>query len=334
MITNQTQRDDLNRLLKIHNYTTSAKAQPTKAPKTQYGAKGANQSETASAFGTGSNRYGLSQTTQPKPKRFQSRYINNDGKWTYDAVNDGYVGFNDYISDIKDDYKGVSFNDKIVQVGQFGNDLKPKPKPIKTKNLDNYKLNGRITQDTASVDSGNFSSTISDTIRKHRSFWWEGAEVYLNNTKGYFTSAWMLKHSLQDKPSDITRDNTSRIAQLINDDPAYLRALDDKIAHARAGYIDDVISVSFENTKDLYYSIHKADIHIKGRRDYYGKWSISATLSDTYDFTEITTHMGDKWYEFSKAAGLGTIANDAAYFSQQMGAINPYKVTVYFYTIR
>ena len=82
--------------------------------KTQYGAKGINPNETSSAFGTGSNRYGLSQTTHPKPKRFQSRYINNDGKWTQNAVNDGFVEFNDYINDIKDDYKGVSFNDKLV----------------------------------------------------------------------------------------------------------------------------------------------------------------------------------------------------------------------------
>ena len=334
MITNQSRNDELKRLSQIYNHTASIKPQQPKVAGTQYGTKQATQSEPASAFGTNNNQYGLSQATKSKPKRFQSRYINNDGKWTQNAVNDGFVEFNDYISDIKDDYKGISFNDKLVQVGQFGNNPEPKPETRITKSLDDYKLNGRITQNTASVDSGNFSSTISDRIRDDRSFWWEGAEIYLKNKKGCLTSSWMLKHSLQDNPPDITRDSTSRIAQLINNSPEYLKAIDDKIAHARAGYIDDVISVSFKDTEDLYYSIHKADIHIKGRRDYYGKWSINATLSDTYDFTEITTHMGDKWYEFSKAAGLGTIANDMAYFSQQMGAINPYKVTVYFSTIR
>ena len=43
--------------------------------------------------------------------------------------------------------------------------------------------------------------------------------------------------------------------------------------------------------------------------------------------------MGDVG-EFSIQAGLGTIANDTAVISQSSGAINPYEVTVDFYTTR
>ena len=53
-----------------------------------------------------------------------------------------------------------------------------------------------------------------------------------------------------------------------------------------------------------------------------------------FDFTEIMTHMGDKWYEFSAKAGFGTVANDAAFVSQKLGAINPYEIEVEFYTTR
>lgn len=56
-------------------------------------------------------------------------------------------------------------------------------------------------------------------------------------------------------------------------------------------------------------------------------------MNDTYDFTVIQTLMGDDG-EFSMQAGLGTIANDAAVISQSLGAINPYEVTVDFYTTR
>lgn len=38
--------------------------------------------------------------------------------------------------------------------------------------------------------------------------------------------------------------------------------------------------------------------------------------------------------EWSKEIGLGTLANDAAYISQKCGAINPYNITVEFWTTR
>lgn len=44
--------------------------------------------------------------------------------------------------------------------------------------------------------------------------------------------------------------------------------------------------------------------------------------------------MGDKEYDWSKKFGLGTIANDVAVVSQKTGAIQPYNVTVDFWTTR
>ena len=170
-----------------------------------------------------------------------------------------------------------------------------------------------------------------------RKFWQIGAQEYLREERGYLTSAWMVEHSLQDNPSDIWRGNDSRIAYLMNHDSAYLQGLDEKIVKAeneKRDWIDnEEISVRFK-TGDLYYSIHKMDIYLNGYKREDGKWIINAHGEDWYDFTEITSFMGDEKYEWSKEIGLGTIANDAAVVSQLTGAIQPYYVTVDFWTTR
>lgn len=166
-----------------------------------------------------------------------------------------------------------------------------------------------------------------------RKFWSLGAEEYLRKGYGYETSAWMLEHSLQDNPSDIWRGNDSRIAYLINNDSAYLQELDIAIKNAKDGWIDNKpIGVEFE-TGDLYYSIHKSTIYLNGYKREDGKWIINARMSDTYDFTEITSFMSND-NGWSWNVGKGTIANDVAVVSQKTGAIQPYRVTVDFWTVR
>ena len=165
-----------------------------------------------------------------------------------------------------------------------------------------------------------------------RSIWRTVAQPYLGK-KGFDTSLWMLEHALQDNPSDIWRGNDSRIAYLINNDPVYLNSLDAAIKASKDGTIDtDLKDIQFDN-KDLYYSIHKANIHVTGHRQSNGKWIVHATLSDKYDFTEFMTFKDDNG-GWSTQFSDGTAANDLAVASQILGAINPYHVTVDFYTTR
>lgn len=175
----------------------------------------------------------------------------------------------------------------------------------------------------------------TDAAQKNiqREVWKLGAQKYLRERKGYLTSAWMLEHSLQDNPSDIWRGNDSRIAYLINNDSAYLSKLDKAIKASKNGKISQNLENIAFNNGDLYYSIHRATIYVEGYKQNNGKWIVHATMNDTYDFTVIQTLMGDDG-EFSMQAGLGTVANDAAVISQALGAINPYEVTVDFYTTR
>ena len=174
-----------------------------------------------------------------------------------------------------------------------------------------------------------------DAMQKNiqRSFWQYGAQHLLREKWGYLTSAWMLEHSLQDNPSDIWRGNNSRIAYLVNHDSSYLSALDKKIKSSKNGKIDGDLEIEPFKTGDLYYSIHKSSIYVNGYKQKNGKWLVHAILTDTYDFTEIQSFMNDS-NGWSTHAGIGTIANDAAVISQYLEAINPYKVTVDFYTTR
>ncbi len=156
----------------------------------------------------------------------------------------------------------------------------------------------------------------------HTALWFAGAETYLKQ-KGYDTSAWLLKHSLQPKPEDVYRDDNSRIAQLIKKDPAFLKELDIAIANSDGKTLDTTISVSFEQD-DLYYSIHKNDIKLTGYKDENGKWKISAKMDDEYNFSELMTGKGEN------GIGVGTLANDVAHFSEMIGAITPYNIYVDF----
>lgn len=60
---------------------------------------------------------------------------------------------------------------------------------------------------------------------------------------------------------------------------------------------------------------------------------IHATLEDDYDFTEIQSFMTNSG-DWSWDVGLGTIANDVTVVSQNIGTIQPYHVTVDFWTTR
>ena len=172
---------------------------------------------------------------------------------------------------------------------------------------------------------------------RQRDFWATGAQLYLRGIKGYNTSAWLLEHSLQDNPEDVWRGNDSRIAWLINHSSTYKNALDQAIANSNGVSIDtDLKDIAFkpidEDEADLYYSIHKANIHVTGYKQSNGQWLINAVLTDKYDYTEFVKVMEEDaaFWEFE----LGAMANNAAIYSQKTGAIQPYNITVNFYTTR
>ena len=317
-------------------------AQTDKLP---YRQTNVGQEEVNQQPGTSTPAYNLKMPQQTqffanKPLMFKSRYINDNGRWTQNAVNDGFVDIKDYIGDIKNDEQGISFNGKEMKISE---DFQPE------KKVEDYQLKD-AKQDNTEYASWweDTKKGVTETVEKgidyvnegqkeaQRKVWRYGAQKLLREKMGCETSAWMLEHALQDNPSDVWRGNDSRIAYLVNTSKEYLSKLDSLLAKSRNGYIDDTISVRFTSKKDpdLYYSIRRADIDVKGFKRDDGKWIIKANFEDKYDFTEIMTFMGDNKYEFSTDVGLGTIANDVAFFSQKLGAVNPYYIYVEFYTTR
>ena len=180
--------------------------------------------------------------------------------------------------------------------------------------------------------AGNYANETQKAAQ--RTLWKTVSKNIINDYYKCPTTAWLLEHSLQDNPSDVYRDNYSRIANLVNTSKPYLDALDTALSQSKDGKVNGYLNdIAFgPETGDLYYSIHNASIYIDGYKQNNGAWIIHATMTDTYDFTQILTFMNDSG--FSWTASKGTIANDAAFVSQKTGAINPYKITVDFYTTR
>ena len=176
--------------------------------------------------------------------------------------------------------------------------------------------------------SGSFGEVaISIVTNKNiqRKIWREGAQKLLREQMGYTTSAWLLEHSLQDKPSDVYRGNDSHIAELIKDDSTFNVVINDLMNEIDADYAGSELfwarqSVAF-NSGDLYYAIHNCTIAFESEKRADGSWIIDCKMTDVYDYTEISLSMGNL---------LGTIANDAAVVSSNFGAINPYNITVEF----
>lgn len=77
-------------------------------------------------------------------KKFNSRYIDKSGAWTQNAVNEGYVKFNDYIKDRRDGVdNGISFNDKTIRISDYSdNDRNDKYPQVDTYSYDNFDDSG------------------------------------------------------------------------------------------------------------------------------------------------------------------------------------------------
>lgn len=175
---------------------------------------------------------------------------------------------------------------------------------------------------------GNYANEAQKAVQ--RSFWKTGAQLLLRERWGYETSAWMLEHSLQDNPSDIWRGNDSRIAGLIKEDSAFKNMLNTVMKdfgdlNSFSTPENKPYGVDFEGRTDLFYSIHSCSMWFSGVKQNDGAWIVNVHVFDTYDYTEFLTLMGE-----SMGYGLGTVANDAAHISQNLGAIVPYTMTVDF----
>ena len=146
-------------------------------------------------------------------------------------------------------------------------------------------------------------------------------------------SADFLQHSLEEKPEDlyitkgkvvdeIKKDNQfkEKILQIIEQ---YGKEKNEFVAKG------DDNSISFNN-KDLYFSIHSANLIVKGKK-YNEEWELDITLEDTYDYSK-PKNIGEYYFDtksIPKSIFSSTLYNLAA-TSMKLGVMKEYKICINF----
>lgn len=143
---------------------------------------------------------------------------------------------------------------------------------------------------------------------------------------GYTTSAELLEHSLQDKPSNKTYKAGSRVSNQIKNSSEYKKELD-KIRNTLKSVSGTSKSINgsmaLTSTTDLHLAFHAVS-YTANCKKVSGKWNITVTVTDRYDFAY------QKWGSYGK--GLSNAAkvalNNYGYNAQKVGAIKNYNVSI------
>jgi hypothetical protein len=139
-----------------------------------------------------------------------------------------------------------------------------------------------------------------------------------------------LANSLQDRPSSLYYDNNSYIANLIKYNSADFQTKKHDFALKSGDRYDGNIIFSFRNNRDLFLSVHKADMAMKkiGNRD------IKCYIHDIYNFE----YWNWVWFKNATWDGVKDTAmdnfivfvNNTASFLEDTGIINLYYVNINF----
>jgi len=170
-------------------------------------------------------------------------------------------------------------------------------------------------------------------IDVQRAFWRTGAQLFLRDHRGFYSTAYLLEHSLQDNPGPLIRCSNSRIGGLIANSLYTLRIIDNLIANSTDGTISFDYSLEFR-TGELFYGLQKADMTFTGNLRNDGTWVVTGTVRDVFDFDNFRTITSSNGFLPSIDVNLGNVANDAALISQNTGAIVPFQIEVDFRVYR
>ena len=159
-----------------------------------------------------------------------------------------------------------------------------------------------------------------------KKFWEIGSELFLDN-QGYDTAAWLLRHSLEDNPGYVYRNNDSDLARRINHDKDFNYALTTVLNRQTGDYfLEKTVPIIFTQDKDLYYSFYHCTAYMEGYKNPDGSWTVQVIIKDRYDYTESKI--------ISEGLNYANAANDAAVISQLIDVIHPFDITVSFWVHR
>ena len=147
-------------------------------------------------------------------------------------------------------------------------------------------------------------------------------------------SADFLQHSLKKEPENLVITEGKVIKEITED-----KYFQENINNIVKKYGNDCNEFTFDSTKDnsfpmnfndkdLYFSIHSADLYIKGKRDI-DKWNLEITLHDRYDYSQPKNLI--KYYNdtssISKSLLSSTLYNFAS-LSVHSGVIKEYDIDI------
>lgn len=148
-------------------------------------------------------------------------------------------------------------------------------------------------------------------------------------------SADFLQHSLEEKPEDLYITN-GKVVDEIKKDNQFKEKVNKIIAEYGKGKTQFVTKsndnyISFNN-KDLYFSIHSANMIVKGNK-YNEKWELDISLDDKYDYS---APKGILQYYFDtnsvpKSIFSSTLYNLAS-ASMKLGVMKEYMIYINFKT--
>ena len=146
------------------------------------------------------------------------------------------------------------------------------------------------------------------------------SDEFLVKKKGYYTSAWLFEHSLQNNPTNVYRGDGSRIANLVKEDSQFKSTLNDIIEEYKNENFFNTSKDIYFNTGDLLYSIHATSITFSGTKTSNG-WQINCSFKDKYDFSKFFSY---------KDSPVASFANNIAVVCEDLKALTPYDIYVSF----
>lgn len=260
-----------------------------------------------------------------------------------------YGDYTELKEELNEDIAGVK---EIVEFSEFETAKKVELKQAytlykKEEKFDKYISKVSYAQDTAKVGLKLLweTSPINLIIKKNTNPFeipaiksmqyalWQIVAIG-GNVVGFDSSAESLEHSLTTKPKDLVITDGKIVEEIKNDSQfqKQLKEIVEEYGKETSEFNTAEIkklSLQFDNS-DLYYSIHKADIKVIGKKEN-EKWNLEIELIDTYDYSEFK-----KLKEYIKDANsvpksmFSSFIYNLAHISSMFGVIKEYKVIVRF----
>lgn len=260
-----------------------------------------------------------------------------------------YGNYTELKDELNEDIEGVN---EVVEFSEFKTAKKVELKQAytlykKEEKFDKYISKVSYAQDTAKVGLKLLweTSPINLIIKKNTNPFeiqaiksmqyalWQVVAIG-GNVVGFDASAELLEHSLTNKPKDLLITE-GKIVEEIKNDAQFKKKINGIVKKYEKDGVgqfttnSDESGIIFDNS-DLYFSIHKADVNVIGKKEN-EKWNLEIELIDTYDYSEFK-----KLKEYIKDANsvpksmFSSFIYNLAHVSVMFGVIKEYKVIVRF----